>query len=66
MIKNMSNFIKDLLKVGQLEGGGGSGLKRLRDRLAVLYGGEGRLEFTTEAGAGFSASLVIPYVLADA
>ena len=52
--------------VGQLEGGGGSGLKRLRDRLAVLYGGEGRLEFTTEAGAGFSASLVIPYVLADA
>jgi signal transduction histidine kinase len=44
----------------------GTGLKRLRDRLAVLYGGEARLDLSSENGSGVSASLIIPYALADA
>jgi hypothetical protein len=52
--------------VDQLEGRGGTGIKRLRDRLAVLYGSEARLEFASGATGGFSASLVIPFVLGDA
>ena len=41
----------------------GTGLKRLRERLAALYGADGRLELeNTIAGshAGFSARLVVP------
>jgi len=38
----------------------GSGLRRLRERLAVLYGDSGRLDIVTRPGQGFSATLVLP------
>lgn len=44
----------------QLEHGDGTGLKRLRERLAVLYGDQARLEVVSEPAGGFTASLVIP------
>lgn len=44
----------------QLEGGTGTGLKRLRDRLAALYGAQAHLTFAREGGLGFAATLVIP------
>ena len=44
----------------EIEQSGGTGIKRLRDRLAVLYGGDARLEFAHGAAGGFSASLVVP------
>ena len=50
----------------QLAGNGGTGLTRLRDRLAVLYGSAARLEFVSVAADGFTASLVIPHVRDDA
>ena len=50
----------------QLEGGGGTGLKRLRDRLTVLYGADARLDFAAGPAAGCSVSLVIPHVAGDA
>lgn len=40
---------------------GGTGLARLRERLAALYGGRARLEWTTEPGRGFTATLVLPH-----
>ena len=49
-----------------LEATTGTGLKRLRDRLAVLYGTEARLDLATSAGRGFSATLTIPYAVDDA
>jgi len=39
---------------------GGSGLARLRERLAVLTGGGGRLELAGAPGRGFRATLVVP------
>ena len=50
----------------QVGGSSGTGLKRLRERLSVLYGSEARLELVSNNGSGFSASLVIPYAPADA
>lgn len=44
----------------QLGRTGGSGLTRLRDRLAALYQGRARLDLTTAPGGGFAASLSIP------
>jgi sensor histidine kinase YesM len=38
----------------------GTGLARLRERLAVLYGGAARLEISTGATSGFTATLVVP------
>jgi signal transduction histidine kinase len=41
-------------------GGGGTGLARLRERLAALYGDASRLLLTPGAAGGFEATLVIP------
>lgn len=38
----------------------GSGLKRLRDRLAVLYAGRARLDVRSPGEGGFVASLTVP------
>jgi two-component system, LytTR family, sensor kinase len=38
----------------------GTGLKRLRERLAVLYGKRARLELASPPGGGFEATLEIP------
>jgi LytS/YehU family sensor histidine kinase len=38
----------------------GTGLARLRDRLAVLYRGRARLDVSTSSGGGFTASLSVP------
>lgn len=46
-------------------GNGGTGLQRLRDRLTALYGGGARLDLTTGAAGGFTASLMIPQTDAD-
>jgi two-component sensor histidine kinase len=40
--------------------GRGTGLRRLRDRLAALDGGRGRLEIATAPGRGFTATLSVP------
>jgi two-component system LytT family sensor kinase len=40
--------------------GGGTGLARLRERLAVLYGGAASLTCGTTADGGFDAVLVVP------
>jgi LytS/YehU family sensor histidine kinase len=40
--------------------GGGTGLRRLRERLDVLYGSAGRLQVVSEPGRGFAATLSIP------
>lgn len=40
----------------------GSGLKRLRDRLAALYGGRARLDLATGPQGGFTATLTVPRV----
>ena len=44
---------------------GGTGLARLRERLAVLYGGAARLEAGTAPGGGFAAALRIPRAAAE-
>jgi sensor histidine kinase YesM len=45
---------------------GGTGLQRLRERLAALYGGRARLTLETGAAGGFTASLSIPQSPDDA
>jgi hypothetical protein len=55
----------DGASVAQMEGNG-TGLKRLRERLAVLYGADARLDLSREQAGGFLASLVIPRAAADA
>jgi len=44
----------------------GTGLQRLRERLAALYGSDARLSLETGAVGGFTASLAIPQSLDDA
>lgn len=44
----------------QLGRKGGTGLSRLRDRLAALYQGRARLDLSTAPGTGFTASLSVP------
>ncbi len=44
----------------QLDRTRGTGLMRLRDRLAALYRGRARLDLSTAPGAGFTVSLSIP------
>ena len=39
---------------------GGTGLKRLRDRLRVLFGYQGSLAIQTAPGQGFTATMVVP------
>jgi LytS/YehU family sensor histidine kinase len=41
-------------------GGGGRGLKLLRERLAALYGAAGRLDIRTASHGGFTASVSLP------
>jgi len=49
----------------QLEQSGGTGLQRLRERLAALYGTAARLELKNGARGGFSATLAIPQAPSD-
>lgn len=49
----------------QAERNGGTGLQRLRERLAALYGGDARLTLETGATGGCTASLSIPQTLDD-
>jgi LytS/YehU family sensor histidine kinase len=44
----------------QVAESGGSGLRRLRDRLAVLHARRARLDVATAPGEGFTATLEIP------
>jgi len=44
----------------QMRNGSGTGLRRLRERLAVLYGGRARLDLASSAAGGLTASLVVP------
>jgi signal transduction histidine kinase len=39
---------------------GGTGIRKLRERLAALYGRKARLDLDTRPGSGFTASLSIP------
>jgi LytS/YehU family sensor histidine kinase len=43
----------------------GTGLKRLRERIAVLYGGGAKLEAAPAASGGWTASMTIPLEYAD-
>jgi signal transduction histidine kinase len=43
----------------------GSGLARLRDRLAVLYGNRGRLDLSAPITGGFTATFVVPLAGVD-
>jgi Histidine kinase len=43
----------------------GTGITRLRDRLRVLYSGQARLDVSSSAGKGFTATMTIPYDTAD-
>lgn len=43
-----------------VQGSVGTGLRRLRERLAALHGSQARLDVAAEAAGGFSASLAIP------
>ncbi|MBC7895310.1 MAG: histidine kinase [Cytophagaceae bacterium] len=52
----------DLATLNRTEG---TGLRRLRERLAALYGRQARLDLATPAGGGFSAALVVPRHLPD-
>ena len=49
----------------QLDSGGGTGIRRLRDRLAVLYGARAGLSFATATPGGFTATLAIPHTPED-
>jgi hypothetical protein len=44
---------------------GGSGLERLRERLAALYGGRARLALENGAGGGCTATLIVPHEEGD-
>ncbi|MEP7000553.1 MAG: histidine kinase [bacterium] len=49
----------------QLDAAGGTGIRRLRDRLAVLYGARAELSFATTSPGGFTATLAIPHTQED-
>ncbi len=44
----------------QLTNSAGTGIRRLRERLRVLYGADSRLDIVTEPGAGFEATMSLP------
>lgn len=46
--------------VGDVETGNGTGLRRLRERMAWLYGDRARLDLASEPGRGFAATLIVP------
>jgi len=50
---------------GDIAGGKGSGLRRLRERMLALYGGRAKLDLVTTLGGGFTASLTVPRALHD-
>ena len=50
---------------GTLAASAGTGLRRLRERLDVLYAGKGRLDVSSPASAGFVATLVVPRAAGD-
>jgi LytS/YehU family sensor histidine kinase len=50
----------DGAQLAELERGNGTGLKRLRERLAYLCGSAARLELDTALGRGFRATLRLP------
>lgn len=50
----------------ELDATTGTGLRRLRERLAVLYGSEARFDLASSAGGGFSATLTTPHAMSDA
>jgi len=45
---------------GDVAGGKGTGLRRLRERMRTLYGGRAKLDVATTLAGGFTASLVVP------
>lgn len=47
-------------EAAQLTGNAGTGIRRLRERLQVLYGAEGCLDIVTSPGAGFEATMLLP------
>jgi len=49
----------------QLDGGAGTGLRRLRERLHVLYGRRARLDLARGSTGGFTATLVIERIATD-
>ncbi len=49
----------------QMRNGAGTGLMRLRERLAVLYGSRARLDLASGTAGGLAASLVVPQDLGD-
>ncbi len=49
----------------QVDKSAGTGLRRLRERLAALYGTEGSLQVQTAEGRGFSVTLTIPHTVAN-
>jgi signal transduction histidine kinase len=46
--------------IAVVEAGTGTGLRRLRERMAWLYGDRARLELASEPGKGFVATLSVP------
>lgn len=44
----------------EVDESGGRGLRLLRERVRVLYGGEGRMSWRTRPGAGFRAEIRVP------
>jgi hypothetical protein len=50
----------------EIQQSAGTGLRRLRERLAWLYGNEARLELSNVGTGGFSAALSIPQTKANA
>lgn len=51
--------------IREIEGGQGTGLRRLRERMHGLYGNRARLELSSAPAAGFTAILTVPQGVAD-
>lgn len=48
--------------IREVETGGGTGLRRLRERMRWLYGSRARLELTGAPNGGFTAAVIVPQV----
>lgn len=46
--------------IASIDSGSGTGLRRLRERMRWLYGGDARLDLANRPGTGFNAILTIP------
>lgn len=55
----------DVVSAHCADGGTGTGLRRLRERLEVLYGGAARLTYGPLPGGGFESVLTLPWGNAD-